>query len=80
VLFSGPVSDIAKFTWEGMFLAPDIWWPADHAWCVASDTDLAHVYVGASQEAVEGLLADRELSTEPSAPEYRIDLDPDAGS
>lgn len=39
----------------------NLWWPDDHAWCVATDIDLDSTYVGASAACVEELLASREL-------------------
>jgi hypothetical protein len=38
-----------------------LWWPEDHAWCVATDVDLMTTYVGGSDACVEALIADQEL-------------------
>lgn len=38
--------------------SPNLWWPADQAWCVASEIDLDSTYVGASRACVDALLAD----------------------
>ena len=40
-----------------------MWWPDDHAWCVATDIDLDSTYVGGSGACIEELLADPDLET-----------------
>jgi hypothetical protein len=37
--------------------SPNIWWPADRTWCVASEISLPWTYVGGSQEMIDALLA-----------------------
>jgi hypothetical protein len=39
----------------------NLWWPADHAWCVATEIDLDSTYVGGSEACIEELLANSEL-------------------
>ncbi|MDT5233617.1 MAG: hypothetical protein QOI39_4117 [Mycobacterium sp.] len=39
----------------------NLWWPDDHAWCVATEIDLDSTYVGASEACIEELLANSEL-------------------
>ena len=39
----------------------NLWWPADHAWCVATEVDLAWSYVGGARPLVRALLADPRL-------------------
>ncbi|MDI9979426.1 hypothetical protein [Rhodococcus sp. IEGM 1307] len=36
-------------------LSPNLWWPDDRAWCVATDIDLMASYVGASTECVHAI-------------------------
>ena len=36
---------------------PDLWWPADRAWFVASDTDLSWTYLAGAPELVEEVAA-----------------------
>ena len=38
--------------------SPNIWWPEDHAWCVATDIDLFDTYVGGSRECIKAILSD----------------------
>jgi hypothetical protein len=37
--------------------SPNLWWPADRAWCVATEIDLNSTYVGCSNACREDLLA-----------------------
>ncbi len=49
----------------GRQLHPNLWWPADHAWCVATDVDMMTTYVGGSAEAVAAVVTDAELEAFP---------------
>jgi hypothetical protein len=49
-LSSGPIEEAAVYEAE----APNIWWPDDRAWCVASEIDLMATYVGAPRRASSG--------------------------
>jgi hypothetical protein len=46
---------------------PSLWWPGDAKWCVGTDIDLMTTYVGGSRDAIEALLADRQLEALPVA-------------
>ena len=46
-------------------------WPADHAWCIASDVDQHWAGIGASTEAINRVLAQQDLDI--------VTADPDAG-
>jgi hypothetical protein len=39
----------------------NLWWPADQAWCVATEVDFAWTYVGARRDCIAALLADPRL-------------------
>lgn len=43
--------------------SPNVFWPADQAWCVATDIELDSTYVGGSAELVADLLRHPELET-----------------
>ena len=64
-LFRGQVTDIDE--WETLLgtqggnLPPAIVWPADHAWCFASDVDPHFAGIAASRAAVDALVADPVL-------------------
>jgi hypothetical protein len=39
----------------------NLWWPADQAWCVATEVDFAWTYVGGARSCIDALLADARL-------------------
>jgi hypothetical protein len=41
--------------------SPNLIWPDDHAWCVATDVDLASTYIAGPQALADELLADPRL-------------------
>ena len=58
-------------------LAPNLWWPQDRAWCVATNIDLMASYVGGSRRCVEAILASPELEAFEVAPEMSVQWDSD---
>lgn len=46
-------------------LSPNLWWPADHAWCVAQHFDFPCAYLGGSEDTVADILALTELESSP---------------
>jgi hypothetical protein len=61
-LLHGPIEAInenalAGFRWQ----SANIWWPDDHAWCVATEIDLNDTYVACAQQCCDALLAAPEL-------------------
>ena len=56
---------------------PNIMWPADRAWFVASDTDLDSTYLGGSAALIEALLEHSGLEAWPVAATDRITIDSD---
>jgi hypothetical protein len=64
-VFAGPIN--GALTSFGVVPVHDqsanLWWPADRAWCVATEVDLAWTYVGGSQACIASLLADAQLET-----------------
>ncbi|MFI1996321.1 hypothetical protein [Actinoplanes sp. NPDC020271] len=67
VLLSGPIEAATTLSEPGHFQSPSLWWPEDHAWCVATDPDLDSTYVGGGRECVEALTADDHLEALPIA-------------
>jgi hypothetical protein len=72
LLFTGTVADAVG--WED---GPNIWWPEDRAWCVASEIDHPYSYVGGSGELIEELLADPELEALPAQTDDPVTYDSD---
>jgi hypothetical protein len=67
LLYTGPIDAALAFT-GATGQTPNLWWPADGAWCVASEVDLCWTYVGGSVQLIEELLADPALEALPAAP------------
>jgi hypothetical protein len=69
LLFSGPLDAALDATWGGLGRdssdpqSPNLFWPEDRAWCVATEIDLDSTYIGCSEQAAEALLADPRLET-----------------
>ncbi|MGV9862375.1 hypothetical protein [Rhodococcus koreensis] len=81
VLFSGSI-DLADTRfganrWFPTGMSPHVWWPDDHAWCVATDIDLMTTYLGASADCVDAVLADGALEALPARPDQGITWDSD---
>ena len=72
ILFEGPLSAATELGWSpssGVYLAqsPNLFWPQDRAWCVASEIDLSCTFVGGSEVLAEALIANSSLEA------WRID-------
>jgi hypothetical protein len=57
--------------------SPALWWPADRAWCVATDPELMSTYVAGPVEVVEALLASM-LEVHPARPDDPVGYVADA--
>jgi hypothetical protein len=68
-LYQGPAE--AALTLAGLDgtgeQCPNIWWPADHAWCVASEIDLQWTYVGGPRGLIDAILADDRIEALPAS-------------
>jgi hypothetical protein len=67
LLFRGSIARAAG--WQD---GPNLWWPVDRAWCVASEIDLLHTYVGGSKELIADLIGHREIGASPATVEDGI--------
>lgn len=61
LLYRGTIEAAAAFCRELICQSPTLWWPQDHAWCVASEIDLRSTYVGGSQALADQVLHDERL-------------------
>ncbi len=66
----GPGSDPSQFEPQ----PPNLFWPDDRAWFVASEIDLDSTYIGGSADLVADLLEDPRLETWPVNRNDQIDL------
>ena len=71
-LFTGSVMQAAG--WED---GPNLWWPDDRAWCVASEIDLAYTYVGGSRKLIDQILELPALESLPCEITDRVTYDSD---
>jgi hypothetical protein len=68
-LFAGPLA-AARTSYGGVpfhHQSANLWWPADHAWCVATEIDHAWSFVGGPSRCIDALLGDARLDAEPTA-------------
>jgi hypothetical protein len=63
IVLSGPLSSIDQlaYDWPRQREAPNLIWPADHAWLVASEVDFDSTLVGGSAELIEAIVKSPEL-------------------
>jgi hypothetical protein len=56
--------------------SPNIWWPDDRAWCVATELDGYSSYVGGSRACIDSVLASPDVETIGVDPTVRMDPGP----
>ena len=65
LLFTGPLAATPELGWNGpggfFPQSPNLFWPEDRAWCVATEIDLPYTLVAGSEPLVGELLADPRL-------------------
>lgn len=70
-LLKGAVHDVlttlSEVEW--IYRSPNLWWPDDRAWCVATEIDFAWSYIGGTSACIERILGDPELEALPTKPE-----------
>ena len=75
-LYGGPLA--TALAPLGFDQSPNLWWPEDRAWFVATEVDYAWTYVGGTHEVIEELIADERLEVLPASlsdePFYDSDL------
>lgn len=64
ILYSGSVAQGAG--WED---GPNLWWPEDRAWCVASEIDLDETFIGGTRALIEAILVQPNLNANAATPE-----------
>jgi hypothetical protein len=60
-LYRGPIEAAAALCGPPASQSPNLWWPEDHAWCVASEIDHHSTYLGGSQDLVDRVLRDERV-------------------
>jgi hypothetical protein len=69
LLYTGPADAALAFA-GSPGQTPNLWWPADRAWCVASEVDLSWSYVGGPAGLIDELIADQRLEALPAVTEH----------
>ena len=67
-LFAGPLA-AARTSYSPMpwgHQSANLWWPADRAWCVATEIDFGWSYVGGPRTCIEAVLADARFEAVPT--------------
>jgi hypothetical protein len=64
-LYRGPIDVAMASLDEPWDQSPNLWWPEDHAWIVATEVDYAWTYVGGSQQLIDKVIADDLLEAMP---------------
>lgn len=73
LLFTGSVAQ-----GEGWEDGPNLWWPDDRSWCVASEIDFPYTYVGGSTRLIQEIVAHPLLEALPATIDQGITADSDA--
>jgi len=76
-LLEGPLAAAGEFGWNltaTFFVreSPDLLWPKDHAWCMATDIDLGYTLICGSEELVAELMAAPGLDVSRVRPTDRL--------
>ncbi len=77
LLYQGRLQDLAGFYTNFLSEPPNIWWPADRAWFVATDIDLDSTYVGCRLECIAALLAHDVLQAVPASRDASVAMTAD---
>lgn len=77
-LLHGPVEALGEGMFEGlMWQSPNLCWPDDHAWCLASEIDLYSTYIGCDKTCRDAILDQTEIEALPIDPTSGISFDSD---
>jgi hypothetical protein len=68
-LFGGTVEDASRFTFEGWFQSPTLWWPDDRSWFVHTEIDGMSTYMGGPRSLVDRLVGEQILES------FEVDAD-----
>lgn len=83
LLFTGALDAAVQMGWwpdADWFIAqsPNLFWPADRSWCVATEIDVDSTVVAGSTALVEAVLAREDLEAWPIGPADLLSIDGDA--
>jgi hypothetical protein len=70
-LLSGPLDAVLESVTNYEGQSASLWWPDDHAWCVATEIDFNTTYIGCDDACSEAIRALPELEALPTDPAGR---------
>lgn len=70
LLYRAPISAWTVFRAADHFEVPDLWWPEDRSWIVATDTDFHWLYVGGTNECIAEIVASTEIEALSTSPDH----------
>jgi hypothetical protein len=78
-LLSGPIEAAPETAGDPLFQqSPNLWWPDDHAWCVATEIDLNSTYIACDETCRDEIVALNNVEALPIDPatgiSFRSDL------
>jgi len=77
-LLRGPIGALGEGMFEGLiWQSPNLCWPDDHAWCLASEVDLYSTYVGCDEACRDAFLEEAAIEALPIDPSTGISFDSD---
>jgi len=76
-LFAGPLQAASRLEFNGWYQSPNLWWPHDRAWIVATEIDGYSTFVAGSRDCIDALLSDPRLESLPTSTDRRFDLGSD---
>jgi hypothetical protein len=70
---------VTPSSWIGPWLhpSPNLWWPDDRAWVVATEVDFAWTYVGGTRDLAEAVLGEPRLEVLPATLADKVGYDTD---
>lgn len=74
LLLRGPVEAAATSFVPFHHQSPNLWWPQDRAWCVATEIDMMWTYVGGSNACIAEILASPRLEALQATLDDRADI------
>ena len=67
LLYTAPISVATALTGYPTHQTPNLWWPDDRAWYLATDIDLTSTYIAGSLPFIERVLAQPRFAATPAS-------------
>jgi hypothetical protein len=74
-LFRGSIPGVQGLV-EVLHQSPNVWWPANHGWCIATPVHSFSTYISASKELADAILRRNELEIVRVSPQSLLDRGP----